>query len=154
MGGRPAQVKKDTCGLAPPASEVIHGRHPVEDPWRGGSRQPMLVVMSRGPTRRVRRLLVSGAVSSQLLEAADHEADLLGHPCIGLEHLDLGCLHLAGLKTERDALRQRMRVGFPRRWWRPRGPNSALRRRGRDQTKVARLSAERDERGDDVAGAR
>ena len=120
----------------------------------GGSRHPMLVVMSRGPTRRVRRLLESGAVSSQLLEAADHEADLLGHPYIGVEHLDPGRLHLAGLKTERDALRQRMRVGVPRRWWRPRGPTSALRRRGRHQTKVARLSAERDERGDDVAGAR
>ena len=114
----------------------------------------MLVVMSRGPTRRVRRLLASSAVSAQLLQAADHEADLLGHPYIGLEHLDLGRLHLAGLTTERDALRQRMRVGVHRRWWRPRGPNSALRRRGRDQTKAARLSAERDERGDDVTGAR
>jgi hypothetical protein len=123
-------------------------------PLRGGSRQPMLVVMSRGPTRRVRRLLASGAVSGQPLQAPDHEADLLGHPYIGLEHLDPGRLHLAGLRTERDALRQRMRVGVPRRWWRPRGPNSALRRRGRDQTKAARLSAERDERGDDVAGAR
>jgi hypothetical protein len=89
-------------------------------------------------------------VSGQLLQAADHEADLLGHPYIGLEHLDLGRLHLAGRTTERDALRQRMRVGVPRRWWRPRGPNSALGRRGRDQTKAARLSAERDERSDDV----
>jgi hypothetical protein len=114
----------------------------------------MLVVMSRGPTRRVRRLLVSGAVSGRLLQATDYEADLLGHPYIGLEHLDLGRLHLAGLTTERDALRQRLRVGVPRRWWRPRGPNSPLRRRGRDQTKVARLAAERDERDDDVAGAR
>jgi len=114
----------------------------------------MLVVMSRGPIRRVRRLLASGAVSGQLLKAADHEADLLGHPYIGLEHLDLGRLHLAGLATARDALRQRMRVGVPRRLWRARGPNSALRRRGRDQTKAARLSAEREEHGDDVTGAR
>lgn len=113
----------------------------------------MLVVMSRGPTRRVRHLLASGTVSGQLLQAADHEADLLGHPYMGLEHLDLGRLHIVGLTTEHDALRQRMRVGVPRRWWRPHGPNSALRREGRDQTKVARLSAERDERGDDVAGA-
>src|SRR5450631_821874 len=88
----------------------------------GGSRAPMLVVMSRGPTRRVHRLLGSGAVSGQLLQAADHEADLLGHPYIGLEHLDLGRLDLAGLTTERDALRQRMRGGVRRRWWRPRGP--------------------------------
>ena len=113
----------------------------------------MLVVMSRGPTRRVRHLLASGIVSGQLLQAADHEADLLGHPYIGLEHLDLGRLHIAGLTTERDELRQQMRVGVARRWWRPRGPNSALRRQGRDQTKVARLSAERGERGDDVVVA-
>ena len=72
----------------------------------------MLVVMSRGPTRRVRRLLASDAVSGRLLQAADHEADLLGHPYIGLEHLALGRLHLAGLTTERDALRQRMWLGL------------------------------------------
>ena len=113
----------------------------------------MLVVMSRGPTRRVRHLLASGTVSGQLLQAAEHEADLLGHPYIGLEHLALGRLHLAGRTTERDALRRRMRVGVARRWWRPRGPHSALRRQGRDQTKAARLSSERDEHGDDVAGA-
>ena len=51
----------------------------------------MLSAMSRGPTRRVRRMLASGAVSDQLLQAADHEADLLGHPYIG-EHLELGRL--------------------------------------------------------------
>jgi hypothetical protein len=121
---------------------------------RGGPRAPMLVVMSRGPTRRVHRLLGSGAVSGQLLQAADHEADLLGHPYIGLEHLDLGRLDLAGLTTERDALRQRMRGGVRRRWWRPRGPNSALRRRGRKQTEGARLSAEREQHGDGAVGAR
>ena len=52
----------------------------------------MLSAMSRGPTRRVRRMLASGAVSDQLLQAADHEADLLGHPYIGVEHLELGRL--------------------------------------------------------------
>ncbi len=45
--------------------------------------------MSRGPTRRVRRLQESGAVTADVLRAADHEADLLGHPYIGLEHLEL-----------------------------------------------------------------
>jgi len=40
----------------------------------------MLVVMSRGPTGRVRRLPATGAVPGQLLWAAGHEADLLGHP--------------------------------------------------------------------------
>ena len=38
----------------------------------------MLVVMSRGPTRRVRHLLASCTVSGQPLQAADHEADLRG----------------------------------------------------------------------------
>jgi hypothetical protein len=37
-------------------------------------------------------MLASGAVSDQLLQAADHEADLLGHPYIGVEHLELGRL--------------------------------------------------------------
>jgi hypothetical protein len=99
-------------------------------------------------------MLASGAVSGQLLQAADHEADLMGHPYIGLEHLDLGRLYLAGLTTERDALRQRTREGVTRLWWRPRGRNSALRRRGREQTEVARLSAEREEHEDGAAGAR
>jgi len=133
---------------AQPADTILRRKSSLRNPipLRGGSRQPMLVVMSRGPTRRVQRLLASGAVSGQLLQAADHEADLLGHPYIGLEHVDLDRLHLAGRTTERDELRQRMRVSVARWWWRPCGPNSALRRRGRDQTKAARLSAERDER--------
>jgi hypothetical protein len=106
----------------------------------------MLLVMSRGPTRRVRRLLTSGAISDQLLHAADHEADLLGHPYIGLEHLHLGRLHLAGDTREHDALRQQMQADVPRRWWRPRGPSSALRRRGLEQTRAARRAAEGHER--------
>jgi hypothetical protein len=45
--------------------------------------------MSRGPTRKVRRLIADGQVSVQVLTAADHEADLLAHPYIGMEHLQL-----------------------------------------------------------------
>ena len=89
----------------------------------------MLLSMSRGWTRPVHCLLTLGVVSGQLLKAAGHEADLLAHPCIGLEHLKLGCLTLQGRVAERDGLRQRIPVGVPRRWWRPRGPRSALRRR-------------------------
>ncbi len=37
-------------------------------------------IVSRGPTRRVRRLIESGAVRPELLRAAEHEADLLAHP--------------------------------------------------------------------------
>lgn len=104
--------------------------------------------MSRGPTRRVRRLLESGAVSEELFEAAHHEADLLAHPYIGIEHLELGGLRLAGRMAERDAIRARLRVGVPRRWWRPRGPRSALSRRGLEETEAARRAAERAEYGD------
>jgi len=42
----------------------------------------------------VQRLRTLGVVSDQLLQAAQHEADLLDHPVIGLEHLKLGCLTL------------------------------------------------------------
>jgi hypothetical protein len=46
-------------------------------------------LMSRGPTRHVRRLVEDGAVTPRLLAAADHEADLPAHPYIGVEHREL-----------------------------------------------------------------
>lgn len=101
--------------------------------------------MSRGMTRRVRRLLQSGAVTAQLLAAADHEANLLAHPYVGLEHLELARLRLAGLECERVVLRDRLTVGVRRRWWRPRGPGSALRRRGLAEARAAQHQAENDE---------
>ncbi len=109
--------------------------------------------MSRGPTRRVQRLLAVGNVSEELLAAADHEANLLAHPYLGLEHLELGRLTLAGRIVERDALRQRTTAGVRRRWWRPRGWHSALRKAGLARTEQARLAAERVERGD-IPGSR
>ena len=108
----------------------------------------MLLIMSRGPTRRVRELIASGAVSNELLRAADQEADLLAHPYTGVEHLELARLRLAGRDAERDALRRELGVGVPTRWWRPRGRRSALRTRGLEQTEAARLAAERAERRD------
>ncbi len=104
--------------------------------------------MSRRPTRRVQRLLAAGNVSEELLQAAAHEADLLAHPYVGLEHLELGRLTLAGRTVERDALRGRIPAGVRRRWWRPRGRQSALRTAGLARTEQARLTAERAERGD------
>ena len=65
-------------------------------PLRSGSHPSMLLVMSRGPTRRVRRLLASDAcwrptpMIGLAPQAADREADRLGHPQMGLEHFDLG----------------------------------------------------------------
>lgn len=64
--------------------------------------------MSRGPTRRVQALIESDAVSPELLAAADHEADLLAHPYIGLEHLETcpradrwrACTAVATTRTE------------------------------------------------------
>lgn len=90
----------------------------------------MLVGMCRGPTGLVQRLRTLGVVSDQLLQAAQHEADLLEHPVIGLEHLKLGCLTLQGRVAERDALRKRISVGAPRGWERVRGHRSVRRRRG------------------------
>ncbi len=103
------------------------------------------VFVSRGPTRRVRQLVTSGVVSEKLLAAADHEADLLAHPYIGIEHMELARLRLAGRTVERDALRERLGFGVRRRWSRPRGRHSALRRRGLEQTEAARVAAEREE---------
>lgn len=103
----------------------------------------MLLIVSRGPTRRVQELIASGAVSNELLRAADHEADLLAHPYTGVEHLELARLRLTGRPAERDALGRELGVGMPTRWWRPRGRRSALRRTGREQTETARLAAER-----------
>jgi hypothetical protein len=78
--------------------------------------------MSRGPTRRVHRLIESGAVADKLLQAAAHQADLLGHPYIGVEDLELGRLRMEGRTVEYEAVRQHLHVDLPRRWWRPRGP--------------------------------
>ncbi|MGI8559688.1 MAG: hypothetical protein ACR2ND_15535 [Solirubrobacteraceae bacterium] len=101
--------------------------------------------MSRGPTHRVRRMAASGAVSDELLRAAEHEADLLAHPYIGVEHVELARLRLAGLTAERDALRHSVPEGVPRAWWRPRDRYSALGPRGLEQTRRAQQLAEQKE---------
>lgn len=113
---------------------------------RRGAHRFMLLIVSRGPTRRVEELIASGAVSNELLRAADHEADLLAHPYTGVENLELARLRLTGRDAERDTLRRELGVGVPTRWWRRRGRRSALRRRGLEQTEAARLAAERAER--------
>ncbi len=100
--------------------------------------------MSRGPTRRVRQLIADGLVSPELLVAADREADLLAHPYIGLEHLQLARLGLLGRYEQAQALRRWLTRGVPRRRWRPRGRRSALRERGLAETQAAQRRAERD----------
>lgn len=102
--------------------------------------------MSRGPTRRVRRLFDAGRLSAELLELADREADLLEYPYIGVEHVELARLRMAGQATERQALLTQLTRGVPRPWWRPLAPHSAFRRSGLDQTRAARRAAEQDER--------
>ncbi|MDQ6636818.1 MAG: hypothetical protein M3Y62_03415 [Candidatus Dormibacteraeota bacterium] len=94
--------------------------------------------------------MASGAISVALVRAAEHEADLLAHPYISLDHVQLARLRRDGLAAEYNALRGRLTADVPRRWWRPLGPRSALRRRGRQDTEAARLAAERAERGDDT----
>lgn len=97
--------------------------------------------MSRGPTRRVRRLIRAGVVNGELLSAADHEADLLAHPYIDLQHVELARLRLAGLDRERQKLLARTPPGVARTRWRPLGRGSALRPRGLAQTRAAQLRA-------------
>lgn len=102
--------------------------------------------MSRGPTRRVRCLLASGALPPELLAAADHEADLLAHAYVGLEHLELARLHLTGHEQERAARAARLVAVMPSRRWRPRGLRSALRRAGLAEARVAQQRANAEER--------
>jgi hypothetical protein len=105
----------------------------------------MIGAVSRGPSRRVRRLFEAGQLSNELLAKADREADLLEHPYLGVEHVELARLQLAGKVTERQALLSQLTTGVRRRWWRPRGPHSAFRRSGLKQTRAARRAAEEDE---------
>ena len=140
-GGRVGQL---ACTSAQAVADRSGG---VAGPAR--RREGMLDVVSRGPTRRVRRLLAAGEVPRELLRAADHEADLLAHPYVGVVHLELARLRLAGRAAARDELLGRLSSGVPRRWWRPRGPSSALRRRGLAQTLAARDAARRRDGCDD-----
>jgi hypothetical protein len=89
----------------------------------------------------VQRLVRAGLVDRDLLAAADHEADLLAHPYIDLMHLELARLRLNGLDGERQALLARATPGVRQGRWRPRGPRSALRARGRAATRAAYLRA-------------
>ncbi len=103
------------------------------------------VRVSRGPTRRVQQMIAAGLVAPDELSAANHEADLLAHPYVGVEHLELTRLRLAGKHQEREELRQQLSQGVRPRWWRPRGPRSALRKAGLTATEAARQRAEQDE---------
>lgn len=105
--------------------------------------------MSRGPTRRVRHLIASGTISEELLRAADHEADLAGHPYIDINHVKMGRLRLAGRPSELEELRRLVSIPVPGRWWKPLGPHSALRRHGIEETRIRRETAEREEHGMD-----
>jgi hypothetical protein len=88
-------------------------------------------------------LIERGAVSPQLLAEADREADLLAHPYIGLDHLELAQLRLAGREEERTAMLRGLTAGVRVPRWRPRGPGSALRRRGIALTQAAQRRAKR-----------
>lgn len=91
----------------------------------------------------MKRLIAAGVVSQELLATADHEAEILAHPYIGVEHLELGRPTLQGRYVERDELRQAVSGGVERRWWRPRGRRSALRPRGLRETTERQTAAKR-----------
>jgi hypothetical protein len=59
------------------------------------------------------------------------------HPYIGVEDIELARPHLEGWADERAQLRAEFGVDTSRRWWRPRGVLSALRRLGLRQTRLA-----------------
>lgn len=109
--------------------------------------------VSRGPTRRVRRLVDGGMVTDEVMAAADHEADLLGHPYIDEWHVDLARLRLAGLPLQRQLLLDRRDRKVSAGRWRPRGPRSALRARGVAQTRAARRRALAREAGESGSGS-
>jgi len=90
-------------------------------------------------------MLVNGVVTATLMSAAAHEAGLLAHPYIGIEHLELARLRLAGEDEQYETYRQLCHPGVRRRWWRPLGPRSSLRRAGLAETEAARRRAERGE---------
>jgi alkanesulfonate monooxygenase SsuD/methylene tetrahydromethanopterin reductase-like flavin-dependent oxidoreductase (luciferase family) len=101
--------------------------------------------VARGLTRRVQRQRDEGLVAVEILDAAEREADLLEHPYIGLEHLELARLRIAGRRTEYDALKSTLTAGVRRPWWHVRGRHSALRRAGLRATQLARQRAQADE---------
>lgn len=111
--------------------------------------------MSRGPTRRVRRLVAARDVEPQVLARADHDADLLAHPYIDVVHLQLARLALSGAAEQRKRVLAQVSEGLPAHRWRPRGFRSAARSRGRRQTSAAQQRALAQQRnlGDDPDGA-
>jgi hypothetical protein len=90
--------------------------------------------LARPPRRRRRRRRVGverldgGAL--QRWRAAEREAALAGHPYLAPEHLRL----VGADEAERTALLRRLGGFGGKRVWRPRGPRSAARRRGREMT--------------------
>lgn len=85
--------------------------------------------------------MAAESVSPNLLAAAEHEADLLAHSYVGLEHLELARLRLMGREQERAALAASLGPGAVAGRWRPRGPRSALRPRGLAEAYAAQQRA-------------
>ncbi|MDT4975362.1 MAG: hypothetical protein QOG98_1120 [Pseudonocardiales bacterium] len=84
----------------------------------------------------------AGLIPPGLLAAASHEADLVEHPYIGYEHLELARLRAEDRDSDYNALKGMLPIGLRRRWWRPRGRRSALRSQGLLATRNARREAE------------
>lgn len=110
-----------------------------------GRTTSILGFVAHGLTRRVQRLSDDGLIANELLDAAEHEADLLEHPYIGIEHVELARLHADGHQSGYDALRSTLTPGVRRPWWHVRGRRSALRDAGARATRLARQRAEASE---------
>jgi hypothetical protein len=93
--------------------------------------------------------LPASADRELLLGEARHQADLLGHPYLGPEHVRLAALRVLGRRDQWLTLHGSLPSGLPGHGWRPRGPLSAARRAGRRRTarrQVAAIAAERGRR--------
>lgn len=91
-----------------------------------------------------------------LLALADHEAALRRHPYLGREHVVLAAARVCGDADAYRELSQRVPEGVPRRGllgWRPRGPRSLARPRGRRRLEAEQREAQRrDADGSDPEG--
>jgi hypothetical protein len=88
-------------------------------------------------------VLPDGVAREELITEARHQADLLAHPYVGPEHVQLAALRLSGRREDWARLHAALSPGLRNDGWRPRGALSAARRRGRRQA-VRRQTAAAD----------
>jgi hypothetical protein len=137
--GADLPMTRKLLGLLHDASENAnrHGRESIE---AGDLRQALALPSRR---RRRRRHIGVERLDGGALEwwrAAQHAAALAGHPYLAPEHLRL----VGADEAERTVVLGRLGAFGGSSFWRPRGPRSAARRRGRAKTAERRRMARAD----------